>query len=225
MIKICKNPLLTWLALEHGLLYNITINLTKSINLLLLFADLILTLKVIFMTKNNLIKLFTIIVLFIIAGISIKVVSYVNEPTQIFEIPNSVQYDEDTEFNSLFITKYYVVTNAPDNPSDIKNLIVEYYKKNKKKIEALEGVETEIKNINYEVVFYKESWNFTRNWKPDLTYIDDDNEYILNQIRDFSSQCIGYFSFNPITKEDTKVFILSNDEIIETYKVSHDELE
>lgn len=177
------------------------------------------------MTKNNLIKLFTIIVLFIIAGISIKVVLYVNEPTQIFEIPNSVQYDEDTEFNSLFITKYYVVTNAPDNPSDIKNLIVEYYKKNKKKIEALEGVETEIKNINYEVVFYKESWNFTRNWKPDLTYIDDDNEYILNQIRDFSSQCIGYFSFNPITKEDTKVFILSNDEIIETYKVSHDELE
>lgn len=43
--------------------------LKKSINLLLLFVDLILTLKVIFMTKNNLIKLFTIIILFIIAGI------------------------------------------------------------------------------------------------------------------------------------------------------------
>lgn len=165
------------------------------------------------------------IILFILIAFFLKIWIYKMKPTRIIEIPNTVQCNENTDLNYVFVARYYIIVNPPTDPSSLKNLMIDYYKEHKKEIESLEGLNTNLKNAKYKVAFYKESWNFTRNWKPDLTYIDSISEYVLDQIREHYEKRIGYFGFDPNDSDDIYVSIESNGYPLTSYKVPHSELE
>lgn len=61
----------------------------------------------------------------------------------------------DTDYVS--VSRNYIATNPPTSPSDIKNLLVDYYKENKNDIESLKKYKTNKKYALFEIVFYKET--------------------------------------------------------------------
>ena len=148
-----------------------------------------------------------------------------HEPTKVVEIPDTVVCYNDPDTNLAYITRYYIVVNAPSKPKDVKNLLVNYYKKHKKEIENLKELDTNLKAGSYTISFYKEGWNFTRFWKPDLTYVDSVSEYVLDQLRDFSAQRIGFLTFRTDINEDIEIITISNDESTGHYTIPHSTLE
>ena len=148
-----------------------------------------------------------------------------HEPTKVIEIPDTLLCYNDPDTNLAYIDRNYIVVNAPSKPKDVKNLLINYYKKHKKEIESLKEVDTNSKIASYTISFYKEGWNFTRFWKPDLTYVDSVSEYVLDQLRDFSAQRIGFLTFQTNSKEDIDIIIIANDYIEETYTIPHSTLE
>lgn len=160
----------------------------------------------------------------ILIGLTIQVILYKNEPSKVFEIPNSTQYYEDELSNCVYLSKYHIVANPPASPSEIRDLMINYYKEHKVEIESLKGFKTKLEDTSYSLFFYKEDWNFTRHWKPDLTYVEE-SEYVLDQIREFSNQRIGFLTFQPHNKDDINISILSNNETTEMYDIPHSELE
>lgn len=166
-------------------------------------------------------------ILFLILLISaiIRLAIYKYEPTNIVEIPDTLECYNDPDTNLAYIARRYIVVNAPSKPNDIKNLMINYYIKHKKEIESINGLDTNLKVASYTICFYKEDWNFTRFWKPDLTHVDSVSEYVLDQLREFSSQRIGFLIFQTNSKEDININILSNDYTEEIYTIPHSMLE
>lgn len=148
-----------------------------------------------------------------------------HEPTKVVEIPDTLECYNDPDTNLAYIARRYIVVNAPSKPNDIKNLMINYYIKHKKEIESINGLDTNLKVASYTICFYKEDWNFTRFWKPDLTHVDSVSEYVLDQLREFSSQRIGFLIFQTNSKEDININILSNDYTEEIYTIPHSMLE
>lgn len=177
------------------------------------------------MNKKIYYKIIGVLILFSLFGFLLIFNIHKHEPTKVIEIPDTLECYNDPDTNLAYITRTYIVVNAPSKPKDIKNLMVNYYKKHKEEIESLNELDTNLKVASYTIYFYKEGWNFTRFWKPDLTYVDSVSEYVLDQLRDFSAQRIGFLTFCPSNNEDIGIVTLSNDESTGHYKIPHSTLE
>lgn len=177
-------------------------------------------------TKKKVILKFTSIFLFfLIVGINILITLGKLEPTKIIQIPNTAYYYEDPDLDYGALTRFYMVINPPTKPNDLKNFIISYYKKHKKQIENIRDFRPRKKATLHKIMLYKETWNFTRYWKPNLSEIKINSEYVLNQMQEHSKHLIGYLVFYPDSHKDTIISIFSNDEIIGDYTIPHSELE
>ncbi|HAT4340897.1 hypothetical protein H8K15_16055 [Clostridium perfringens] len=160
------------------------------------------------MNKKIIFKVISIIVLIIV---SIKIINIVynrtnllDEKTEIYEIPNTMDYairSFDNE-NVLVVDEYYLITNPPKDPKKLKEIVENFVEKNNIRQKLIDNgnrlnENKNIDSIQYGINFLKQSFNTPKNWQPKKGIILNDDT-----IDKHKDDLIAYYKFNNYNNEN-----------------------
>ncbi|WP_415329235.1 hypothetical protein [Clostridium perfringens] len=149
--------------------------------------------------------IFKVILIIVLIIVSIKVINILynrtnllDEKTQIYEIPNTMDYairsfkDE----NVLIVHEYYLITNSPKDSEKLKESVENFVEKNNIRQKLIDdgtrlNDNKNIKNIQYSISFLKQSFNTPKNWQPKKGSILNDDT-----VNDHKDDVIAGYEFN-----------------------------